>query len=77
MSTSAPDPPRRLITVRKHHLRSHHYHIWSTHLHCPEQATLVLQGCVNPSQTQYIPRRGYSIRALADISIHPSYFQLL
>jgi hypothetical protein len=32
----------------KHHSPSHHRRERSTYLHCPEQASLVLRGCVNP-----------------------------
>jgi hypothetical protein len=43
-----PGPTNKADYFTKHHAPSHHRRIRSTYLHCPEQAALVMRGCVNP-----------------------------
>jgi hypothetical protein len=43
-----PGPNNKADYFTKHHALSHHRRVRSTYLYCPEQASLVLQGCVNP-----------------------------
>jgi hypothetical protein len=45
-----PGPTNKADYFTKHHAPSHHRRIRSTYLHCPEQAALVMRGCVNPVQ---------------------------